>query len=110
MPEVPWPAGLVDATLTWEWDRPGPEWDGIGLLWFLSPEAEGWHARSRCVIHVSRTIGDGGGKVGRQNVWQVAENGDGTVTVSPSVHFPDHFHSPRPVRFRLVDHLADRDD
>lgn len=96
----------MDATLNWT-PIEADGFEGIGTLWFLSPETDGWHAGQRCPIHVSRTCGDGGTTVGRSNVWKISENGDGTVTVRPSVHFVGHFHSPNPVVFRLVTQLAD---
>lgn len=110
MSEAPWPAGPVDATLDWSpIEVPGKEhvYDGIGTLWFLSPETEGYHAGQRCPIHISATCGPAGTVVNRSNVWQVTDNGDGTVTVRPSVHFVGHFHSPNPVMFRLVDTLPE---
>lgn len=107
MTEAPWPPGDREALIDWTpIDAPG--FDGVGVLCFISPETEGWHAGGRCPIHVSRTCGTGGTQIGdppHTNVWHVTENGDGTVTVSPSIHFIGHFHSPNPVRFRLVESL-----
>ena len=111
MAEAPWPSGDVDAELDWT-PIEVLGFEGLGVLWFLSPETDGWHAGHRYPIHVSKTCGDGGMSVGtppHTNVWRIVENGDGTVTVSPSVHFVGHFHSPRPVRFRIVESLGDRE-
>jgi hypothetical protein len=106
--EAPWPAGPRDAVIDWS-PINADGFDGIGTLWFVSPETEGWHAEQRCAINVSRTCADGGTEIGRTNIWKFTDNGDGTATVRPSVHLIGHFHSPSPVIFRLVDALPERD-
>jgi hypothetical protein len=39
--------------------------------------------------------------------WAIVDNGDGTATVSPSIHQVGSWHSPNPVTFRLVGELPD---
>lgn len=39
--------------------------------------------------------------------WGITDNGDGTVTVAPSIHLVGSWHSPNPVTFRLVADLVD---
>lgn len=98
MSETPWPAGVVHAYLHWPVER-AP----LGELWFIDPNGE------RAVIHVDTKATDEGYQDSRikQNVWRITELDDGTVRVSPSIHYIGRFHSPRPVRFRLV---ASKDD
>jgi hypothetical protein len=98
---TPWPAGPVAAWLTWDID-----WEHlptVGQLWFVDPDGR------NAMIHVERGITHEGRLEAsiRQHVWRIDEVGDGLVEVSPSVHFVGHFHTPRPVRFRLVPSRAD---
>lgn len=104
MSEQPWPQGQLDAVLRW----PRSLREDVGELWFLSPESTGWHAGEPCCIHVSKDVPDGGDYFNKTNIWQIRIHEDaGYVTVRPSIHFIDHFHSPNPVSFRLVEKLDD---
>ncbi len=93
MPETPWPNDKqFDAKIIWENHID----EDLGFLHFQAPDG------SKAVIWV--TEGPTCQRHG-QNVWHVDVSGD-QVTVSPSIHFIDHFHSPNPVTFRLVDELS----
>ena len=103
MTEQPWYTVLPDAELQWSGEFPNhPE---IGVLWFISPEKRGWHAGQPCAVHVSRHVGPQGDCINQTNIWKITENADGTVTVQPSIHFIGHFHSPNPVKFKLVEKI-----
>lgn len=96
---TPWPAEPVAAWLTWDiaWDL-----SGVGQLWFIDPDGR------NAIVHVERGITHEGRLEAsiRQHVWRIDVDGDQAV-VSPSIHFVGHFHTPRPVRFRLVPSRAD---
>jgi hypothetical protein len=97
MTEVAWPSEMQEARLNW----PGSSVrSGIGNLWFLSPENG-----ERCAVPVSKANHEAASTKAGTNVWQIVDNGDGTVTVHPSIHFIGHFHSPNPVTFNLVTDL-----
>lgn len=84
------------------------EVDGIHAeLWFPSPETTGWHAGKKCHIYV--TWGDHNHQYRQQHVWHMEVDENGMVTISPSIHFIGHFHSPNPVNFRLVTELPSED-
>lgn len=90
MAEVPWPKGLVEAKLEW------PDGEPTGYLHFFGPDGE------RAAVAVTRGPD---GNDGSRNIWHVED--DGTIaTVTPSIHYVGKWHSPKPVRFRLVDELA----
>jgi hypothetical protein len=89
MPEVPWYPQPPKAHLQWLSNQ-------TARLWFRSPEDGN-------KVQVAVTIGDDNaatrdGLFPGENVWHL----DLKVTVSPSIHFIDHFHSPNPVEFKLV--------
>lgn len=93
--EVPWFAGPPDATLAWS--EPGV----LGHLHFVDPNGE------RTAIPVtegSQTRFQTDDGTGGSPIWHVDVAGD-SVTVSPSIHYVGRWHSPNPVRFRLVDSL-----
>lgn len=95
MTEVPWFSSPPDAKLVWG-NHLRPD---LGYLHFIDPEGR------RAVVWVSRETPIGGEAFAGANVWHI--DIDGTVaTVSPSIHFIGHFHSPRPVTFHLVDDLT----
>ena len=71
------------------------ERDDLWNLWFYSPE-------DGSKVAVLVTEGDDRSPWRRSNVWKLKHNDDGTITVSPSIHFVGHFHSPNPVTFKLV--------
>jgi hypothetical protein len=98
--ESPWYSYVPDAMLVKDPPR-GLKSDvyTISELWFLSPE-NGEH----CCIHVAEDVAPAGDVVNRTNLWHIQVSGD-TAVVRPSIHFIDHFHSPNPVQFRLVDAL-----
>lgn len=100
MAETPWFTSPPDAALRWGHHVR----DDLGYLHFIDPNGD------RAVVWVSKTVPEGGDKIAGQNVWHidVPDETPGTlVTVTPSIHFIDYFHSPRPVQFRLVDALPD---
>jgi hypothetical protein len=84
--ETPWFTTEVKATLKWSDYH-------IGSLRFIDPEG---HPARISVTHGPSYSTDA------EHVWHIEENADGTVTVSPSVHFIGHFHTGNPVVFRLV--------
>jgi hypothetical protein len=90
--EVPWFDSPPDAHLAW------PERSSEGYLHFYGPDGE------RAVIPV--TEGPSREAPQRGPVWHI-EVADGVATVSPSVHFVGHWHSPNPVQFRLVEATPD---
>lgn len=102
MAETPWFTSPPDAMVRWDHHLR----DDLGYLHFVDPNGR------KAVVWVSKTVPDGGDNVGGQNVWRidVDKPSPGMATVSPSIHFIDHFHSPRPVVFRLVDALPDTVD
>lgn len=81
-----WPSEPIPATL-------GPDW-----LHFYGPDGE------RAAVPISPA---GGQQAGNGLPWACQDNGDGTVTVSPSIHAIGRWHSPNPAVFRLVDELVD---
>lgn len=92
MAETPWPDGPVAAELHWLADDPE------GYLHFVDPNGD------RAVVPVTREVHHA--DTARGPVWHI-DTPDGTepgsvVTVSPSIHYRGHFHSPKPVQFRLV--------
>lgn len=98
---TPWPKSPVTAWL----DPPADDLAELGLpnlrrLWFLDPDGR------RAMVHVEQGITLNGrleSKI-RQHVWSIDDLGEPgeLVTVSPSIHFVGHFHTPRPVRFLLA--------
>lgn len=99
MAEVPWFTSPPDAKLVWGHHLR----DDLGYLHFIDPEGH------RAVVWVSKTNTVEGEQFAGQNVWHIDipdETPGALVTVSPSIHFIGHFHSPRPVQFRLVDELT----
>lgn len=94
MAEAPWFDRVTEAKLT----VPGPDSNNLGHLRFYDPNGR------NAVIPVS--YGDTESETARchTNVWHIEVTGD-LITVSPSIHFIGHFHSPNPVQFRLVESL-----
>lgn len=91
---TPWPAEPVAAWLDWP-DDIAP----VGRLWYRDPDG------GRAMTHVEHGISlEGRSDPKYGNVWSIVEHDDGTVTVSPSIHAIGYFHTPKPVRFRLVSH------
>lgn len=95
MTEIPWFTEPPDAKLA----RGNHIDDDLAYLHFIGPDGE------RAVIWV--TEGETTQRHG-QNVWHIEVAGD-VATVSPSVHFVGHWHSPNPVKFRLVEELSTDD-
>lgn len=87
MTEVPWPVEQLEARFM------GDDIDPT-YLHFKTPKG---NAASILV-----TSGETHQQSDGRNVWHY-DLGDGTITVSPSVHFVDEWHSPNPVTFKLVD-------
>lgn len=87
MAEKPWPSGEVKAKLAW------PKKSKEGYLHFIDPGG------NRAVIPVTK--GETYETEERGPVWHIEVNGK-QATVSPSIHFVGHFHSPNPVHFKLV--------
>lgn len=95
MPETPWPAEVVKAHYARQ-----PAAGGIdGYLHFVVPP----HGRQ--AIPVTEGDDQAATSATGRNVWKIALDGD-RATVSPSIHFIDHFHSPNPVSFELVEELG----
>lgn len=93
MIEVPWPPEPVEAKLQWT------EGEAIGDLLFIGPDG--------CFAGIPVTWGDSDAatKQAGTNVWHIEVAGD-IATVSPSIHFINHYHSPNPVKFKLVKELS----
>lgn len=89
MAEVPWFTEPPAAALRWD------EHDDEGYLRFVGPDGD------RAVIAVTHGPDRHDHELAR-NIWHIDVAGD-VATVSPSVHFVDHWHSPNPATFRLVD-------
>lgn len=101
--ETPWPSEPPEAHLVWMDDvhRWGDQdVDGIGYLHWYDVHGD----RAAVPVTRSASVSDLGGL---GHVWHVEEPGDGTVVVSPSIHFIGFWHSPNPVTFRLVDELTE---
>lgn len=94
--EVPWFTEPPPARLDWSSNT-------LGHLHFYDPHGE------RAAVPVTRGPSyerpSNNGLWGSP-VWHIDEDGE-IVTVSPSVHFVGHWHSPNPVQFRLVEELDD---
>ena len=92
MAEVAWPSDEQVAVVHVD----GQHAD-LMLLWFLSPE-------TGLRVAVPVAYGNAADKTAKYktNVWDITIDGE-VATVSPSIHFIGHFHSPNPVQFRLVD-------
>lgn len=107
MAEVPWWSSPPDAKLHWVDDE-------IAILVFPSPEP----GNEECRIAVTLGSSDGPtrwikgheGSTAMKSmsyygwVWHIDRYAPNNIaTVSPSIHFHNHFHSPNPVQFRLVE-------
>jgi hypothetical protein len=91
MAEVPWHSTIPDAELYWYRDEP------IGFLHFKSPE-DGGQESVRVETGPGKNTGTGFG-----NVWHIEPIMYNRIaTVSPSIHFIGHFHSPNPVQFHIT--------
>lgn len=99
MTEVPWPDALLRAKLV---PLPaGSSGPGEAQAWlhFLDPNG------ARAAVPVRHDLGpDGGSTPQGVNLWSIRVDDDEAV-VSPSILMPGHWHSPKPVRFHLVDNL-----
>lgn len=100
MSEVPWFSEPPEAKLARDGVQEG---DVIqGFLHFIDPQGK------KAVVPVTfgpttqlRTAEN----LPASNVWHIDINGD-EATVSPSIHYVGFWHSPNPVRFRLVEELS----
>lgn len=88
MGEVTYPSEPLNATLYWDKERTSEGW-----LHFIDPEGK------KAVIRVTK--GSQGKDEHGQNVWHIEIAGDEAI-VSPSIHFVGHWHSPNPVKFKLM--------
>ena len=89
MSEVPWPADM-ECTIE-------PFINGRSWIYFVDPIGY------RSTLPVTTGPSD---EFNGIEYWHV-EVGDGWLETSPSIYFPDHYHSPVSVRWRIVEKLAD---
>lgn len=88
--EVAWPAGPVEARL--EAGRRLGTGEPTLRLHFTNPKT------GRDVDIAISALGE---STKYEHVWAYTIEG-AEIVVTPSVHFIGHFHTPKPVRFRLV--------
>lgn len=89
MAEVPWYPGRTEplpAALFWLDDDP------IGHLHFLGPQGD----YATIPVRRSKDV-----TLGKLPIWDIVENGD-DVTITPSIWFKGHWHSPFTTRWRIV--------
>lgn len=94
--EIAWPVDPPDAELQWY----SPLGEGVGELWFREPGTG-----DQLMIYVTKGQSC---TINRSHVWHIDIFGStvgGTAKVSPSIHYPGHFHSPSPAKFVLVEEL-----
>lgn len=97
--EVPWPREPVEAKLSWQRGATRDEGSEEGFLHFYGPDGK------RAVVPITREPHSQYIFQGRTfNIWHIEVDGE-IATVSPSVHYLGSWHSPNPVRFRLVDEI-----
>lgn len=92
MSEVPWNVEIGQL------DKYGARVNGDELmrLWYREPDS-GMLAFVHCSLGPSRHDG-------RYKIWHIDVLGE-IATLTPSIHRPDHYHSPNPVKFKLVEGL-----
>lgn len=82
---------MLEARLVWTHTS---QINPLGRLWFDSPEDGNQ-------VQVAVTTGPHTQNAD-EHIWHIEVN-EGIATVSPSIHFIGHFHSPNPVQFRIID-------
>ena len=92
MTEIPWP---TDKLLPAKLMKVSSLRDDVWIFRFKGPDD---HLAHICVTQGQDT------QIGQTNVWHYDISGD-KITISPSIHFINHFHSPNPVTFQLVEEL-----
>lgn len=97
--EVPFPQPM-DALL----DDPRPHGpDAVGWLTFIDPKIS-----QRASVPV--TVGPTRDVPGLGAVWHIdISTEDRSARTSPSIHWPDAWHTPSPCLWRIVDRLADEE-
>jgi hypothetical protein len=86
MSEISWPSEPLEARIKG------------GYLHFYAPDGE------RAVVKLDTVFVN----LGNDDVWHAEFTEDKKfIKVTPSIHYVDHWHSPNPVVFKLVDELKD---
>jgi hypothetical protein len=95
--EVPWPTEMQEAYVIWDPPHEPKLRSDVGEFWFKNPKSG-----RKTAILVSKQPG-GGPQIARTNIWQFVDNGNGTCTIIPSIHYIGHFHTSNPVTFKLIE-------